>query len=1009
MLVGYIILTIILLMIYIYIGLNLSKNIEGDTTNVLFWALYIIVFMVIINILMVSNFWATIQNKTGPPGPRGLMGDKGKTGEKGSCDEDCRNIECSITLIPIIEEELRKLEKPKNPDITKLSKGFLKNTFILNKIKQMCHSKQYTLLSETKGPKNLNNYLSQIWREWTQIIYESGGIDFFMDTEAEIDYLWKGENPFKELEKYDVFYWGLTRDFKPLDIEVCYDPLKTNHVPGGVKGEIKVLTTNIYNHVYSDWGTGADWDLTIWKPRIAIYNNEMYYPVGYVATRMHALYASNKFLKDGDKIIQTYVGNIWEGPSKNTIIVTGDVKPPIGYRWKWNDEDTGGDWDVGFWSPIAPPGYVCLGDVVRPHAKWIPPGIGRDAPIVCVPKKCVSTLVNRAYRVWWDRGSGGDYDGSIMGYNHGFYGEWSHENAYNLFRCWRGYPSTISGSYFYKLNFKCSTDTNISSIKTKDDKNTDIAIGWHGSPARDLKYSIFNYLGIMPESIITNASTGRKYYLVHSGAMKSIEGEEFRKTIPQNSYVVLKPDEDVNGFVISENNNYNMALSTVGNTEVETVKRSDADIRQLWEIEFVDKNNDAFRLKSKENGRYLWHSVMKNLRGKPIEKIVNIGDNPKATLKKINIDYYNTAIVDAKEPNLSKLKPYKSEYLINSAINWDWGNNKVLKSGKSDRVALRIKTNIKPILTGEYEFKIVTDDGVRLSIDNKMLIDDWKVNKKYIQILRQIWTFYYFENKIIPKTIDTGKISLKENISVPLVIDWFDYTGNASLKLFWKPPGRNWQIIPSNNLIDFTELSNIGNTRYINIKCPNWYLQLAEVEAYTYETDALGNKTEVNVALNKYTRQSSTGWGGYSSYAVNGITDGNFNKNKTTHTNNAPPTFWEVDLGAEYKIHKLVIYNRTDCCGGRLMNSEIKLLDSVRNTVEFVNYGNPIAKKTFTFKPQTNNNKSVITDKTIFVNNKSAFGPSINLLRNSDKKDDTSTTYIHPNRYITGVYDPKRT
>lgn len=73
-----------------------------------------------------------------------------------------------------------------------------------------------------------------------------------------------------------------------------------------------------------------------------------------------------------------------------------------------------------------------------------------------------------------------------------------------------------------------------------------------------------------------------------------------------------------------------------------------------------------------------------------------------------------------------------------------------------------------------------------------------------------------------------------------------------------------------------------------------------------------------NVALNKPTQQSSTAFGGMSSRAVDGNTDGAFFSNSVTHSDLDSGAWWMVDLGAEYLIESVTVFNRTVCCGERL-------------------------------------------------------------------------------------------
>ena len=103
-------------------------------------------------------------------------------------------------------------------------------------------------------------------------------------------------------------------------------------------------------------------------------------------------------------------------------------------------------------------------------------------------------------------------------------------------------------------------------------------------------------------------------------------------------------------------------------------------------------------------------------------------------------------------------------------------------------------------------------------------------------------------------------------------------------------------------------------------------LELAEVEV-------LGGSLQ-NVARNPnaVASQSSTrvGSGGNdASFAIDGITDGVFLNGSVTHTNNEPSSFWEVDLGGEFLMDELVLFNRTDCCEGRLSNFRVSVFNGL--------------------------------------------------------------------------------
>ena len=96
--------------------------------------------------------------------------------------------------------------------------------------------------------------------------------------------------------------------------------------------------------------------------------------------------------------------------------------------------------------------------------------------------------------------------------------------------------------------------------------------------------------------------------------------------------------------------------------------------------------------------------------------------------------------------------------------------------------------------------------------------------------------------------------------------------------------------------------------------------------------------TPTNVALGKPATQSSDpGWGGPPSKAVDGNTNGNYSGDSVTHTNNDAQAWWQVDLGTLQSVQSVKIWNRTDCCGDRLTNFNVILLDASQAVVSSVN------------------------------------------------------------------------
>jgi alpha-L-fucosidase len=86
-----------------------------------------------------------------------------------------------------------------------------------------------------------------------------------------------------------------------------------------------------------------------------------------------------------------------------------------------------------------------------------------------------------------------------------------------------------------------------------------------------------------------------------------------------------------------------------------------------------------------------------------------------------------------------------------------------------------------------------------------------------------------------------------------------------------------------------------------------------------------------NVALDKKATSSSEKHGGNPERAVDGNTDQSWAGKSITHTDESDPKpTLEIDLGKEYNISSIKVYNREDCCSDRLDGVRISILGSGR-------------------------------------------------------------------------------
>ena len=138
----------------------------------------------------------------------------------------------------------------------------------------------------------------------------------------------------------------------------------------------------------------------------------------------------------------------------------------------------------------------------------------------------------------------------------------------------------------------------------------------------------------------------------------------------------------------------------------------------------------------------------------------------------------------------------------------------------------------------------------------------------------------------------------------------------------------------SENLVsDNLHYNSLGQVRVGN-EFAGTYQNFNAIEGC--ETGSLCAVSE-NIALNKVATQSSTYFNGVASLAVDG------NRTGSSATNNPPDLqhtlsefqpWWQVDLGAISRIEQVKVYNRIDCCQGRLNNFYVLWSDQPFDTTK---------------------------------------------------------------------------
>jgi putative heme-binding domain-containing protein len=140
--------------------------------------------------------------------------------------------------------------------------------------------------------------------------------------------------------------------------------------------------------------------------------------------------------------------------------------------------------------------------------------------------------------------------------------------------------------------------------------------------------------------------------------------------------------------------------------------------------------------------------------------------------------------------------------------------------------------------------------------------------------------------------------------------------------------------------------------RYVRIELPRrGTLTLAEVEVYSDGR---------NIARTGKPTQNATAHGGVAERAIDGNKNPSYNAGGQTHTpEDGPNPWWEVDLGSEQPLERIVVFNRADGLEDRLKGFTLKVLDGSRAEV-FVQKDIPAPRLETTFELGGGGPESVI-------------------------------------------------
>ena len=116
---------------------------------------------------------------------------------------------------------------------------------------------------------------------------------------------------------------------------------------------------------------------------------------------------------------------------------------------------------------------------------------------------------------------------------------------------------------------------------------------------------------------------------------------------------------------------------------------------------------------------------------------------------------------------------------VDSTVDFNWGTTAPLSGMGSDTFSVRWTGQIEPLYSETYTFRTWSDDGIRLWVDDQLIINEW--------------------NDHAP-TFHTGTIALNAGQLYDIRLEHYENTGGAVAQLSWSSASQTLEVIPQSQL-----------------------------------------------------------------------------------------------------------------------------------------------------------------------------------------------------------------
>jgi hypothetical protein len=134
---------------------------------------------------------------------------------------------------------------------------------------------------------------------------------------------------------------------------------------------------------------------------------------------------------------------------------------------------------------------------------------------------------------------------------------------------------------------------------------------------------------------------------------------------------------------------------------------------------------------------------------------------------------------------------------VDSMVNFNWGTNAPNSLMPVNNFTIEWIGKVQPLYSEEYTFYTISDDGVRLWVDDKLVIDNWTDHAK---------------------TENSGKITLLAGVKYNIKIQYYEKSVDALISLLWSSPSQTKQVVPQSQLFTVDYISSYIRTGGNEIK-----------------------------------------------------------------------------------------------------------------------------------------------------------------------------------------------